>query len=130
IIESKTSLVVRLISSLNTLRGEPVIARFVIVDNRKIFTKDEVILTKGVNLETIGIQPEVILGEILRELNVLGIEKGVLPQEGKVGSISVLNITEVTQILEKKKGTVTIEAVAQENIFTVGPMRIYLRVKD
>lgn len=130
IMESKMSLVVRLISSLNTLRGEPVIARFVTVDNRKIFNKDEVIFTKEVDLKTTRVRSEVILGEILRELNVLGIERGVLPQEGKVGSISVLNITEVTQILEEKKSTVIIEALAQEDIFTVGPMRVYLRVKE
>ncbi|NSW75405.1 MAG: hypothetical protein HPY68_01255, partial [Candidatus Atribacteria bacterium] len=73
---------------------------------------------------------EVILGEILRELNVLGIERGVLPQQGKVGSISALNLTEVTKVLEEKDGKVVIEAVAEGDIFTVGPMRVYLRVEE
>ncbi|MGC8777510.1 MAG: DUF3084 domain-containing protein [Candidatus Caldatribacteriaceae bacterium] len=130
IVESTVPLVIRLISSLNTLRGEPVIARFVTVENRRIFTAGEVILRKEVSVEAEKTKPEVVLGEILRELNVLGIERGVLPQEGKVGSISVLNLTEVTRALESKSGKVVIEAVAEGDIFTVGPMRIYLRVKE
>jgi uncharacterized protein (DUF3084 family) len=129
IVESKTALVVRLIASLNTLRGEPVIARFVTVENQRIFAAGEVILRKEVNIELDKTRPEVVLGEILRELNVLGIERGVLPQEGKVGSISALNLTEVTRILEEKNGKAVIEAVAESDIFTVGPMRVYLRVE-
>jgi hypothetical protein len=86
-------------------------------------------LRKELDIEIDKTRPEVVLGEILRELNVLGIERGVLPQEGKVGSISALNLTEVTRILEEKNGKAVIEAVAESDIFTVGPMRVYLRVK-
>lgn len=129
IVDSQVPLVIRLLSSLNTLRGEPVIARFVTAENRKIFSAGEVILRKEINLEENVVRPEVVLGEILRELNVLGIERGVLPQEGRVGSISALNITEVTKALEEKNGKMVIEAVAEGDIFTVGPMRVYLRVE-
>lgn len=130
IVESKVPLAVRLVSSLNTLRGEPVIARFVTAENRRVFSSGEVILRKEIEVEKGKTRAEVILGEILRELNVLGIERGVLPQQGKVGSISALNLTEVTKMLEEKEGKVVIEAVAEGDIFTVGPMRVYLRVKE
>jgi len=130
ITDTASPLVVRLLSSLNTLRGEPVIARFITVENRKVFSAGEVILRKEAQLESSQTRAEVILAEMLRELNVLGIERGVLPQEGKVGSISALNLSEVSQVLEEKMGTVTIEAVAETDIFTVGPMRVTLRLKE
>lgn len=122
--------VVRLVAALNTLRGEPVIARFVLEENKRIFSQGEVILRKTVYLERGKTNPDLVIAEILRDLNVLGVEKGVLPQEGKVGVISALNLSEVTQELEKREGEVLLEAVAESDVFTAGPMRVFLRVQD
>lgn len=122
--------VVRLVAALNTLRGEPVIARFVLEENKRIFSQGEVILRKTVYLERGKTNPDLVIAEILRDLNVLGVEKGVLPQEGKVGVISALNLSEVTQELEKREGEMLLEAVAESDVFTAGPMRVFLRVQN
>lgn len=122
--------VVRLVAALNTLRGEPVIARFLLEENKKIFSQGEVILRKAVTLERGKTNPDLILAEVLRELNVLGVERGILPQEGKVGVISALNLSDITQELEKREGTVLLEAVAESDVFTAGPMRVFLRLKE
>jgi hypothetical protein len=129
LVRADKEFVVRLVASLNTLRGEPVIARFVLDENRKIFSKGEIILKKTVHLERGKTNPDLILAEILRELNVLGVERGVLPQEGKVGVISALNLTEITQELERTEGEALLEAVAEADIFVVGPMRVTLRMQ-
>lgn len=129
LVKADREFVVRLVASLNTLRGEPVIARFVLDENRKIFSEGEVILKKTIHLERGKTNPELILAETLRELNVLGVERGVLPQEGKVGVISALNLTEITRELERIEGEVLLEAVAEADIFVVGPMRVALRVQ-
>jgi len=122
--------VVRLVAALNTLRGEPVVARFVIDENRKIFAQGEVILRKRIALERGKTSPDLVLAEVLRDLNVLGVEKGVLPQEGKVGVISAMNLSEIRQELEEREGTVVLEAVAEGDIFVAGPMRVFLRLKE
>ncbi|MBC7216860.1 MAG: DUF3084 domain-containing protein [Candidatus Caldatribacterium sp.] len=122
--------VVRLVAALNTLRGEPVIARFLLEENKKIFSQGEVILRKVVTLERGRTNPDLILAEMLRDLNILGVEKGVLSQEGKVGVISALNLSEVTRELEKREGRVVLEAIAESDIFTAGPMRVFLRVQE
>lgn len=122
--------VVRLVAALNTLRGEPVIARFLLEENKKIFSQGEVILRKVVTLERGRTNPDLILAEMLRDLNILGVEKGVLSQEGKVGVISALNLSEVTRELEKREGRVVLEAMAESDIFTAGPMRVFLRVQE
>lgn len=130
LIQAESEYVVRLVAALNTLRGEPVIARFVLDENRRIFSRGEVILQKTIALERGRTNPDLILAEILRDLNVLGVERGVLPQEGKVGVISALNLSEVTQKLEEAEGEVVLEAVAEGDVFVAGPMRVFLRMKE
>jgi uncharacterized protein (DUF3084 family) len=122
--------VVRLVAALNTLRGEPVVARFVLDENRKIFAQGEVLLRRKLTLKQGKTSPDLVLAAILRDLNVLGVEKGVLPQEGKVGVISAVNLSEIRQELEKREGTVVLEAVAEGDIFVAGPMRVFLRLKE
>ncbi len=122
--------VVRLVAALNTLRGEPVVARFVIDENRKIFAQGEVLLKKKLTLERGKTSPDLVLAEMLRDLNVLGVERGILPQEGKVGVISAMNLSEIRQELEEREGTVVLEAVAEGDIFVAGPMRVFLRLKE
>jgi uncharacterized protein (DUF3084 family) len=122
--------VVRLVAALNTLRGEPVVARFVLDENRKIFAQGEVLLRRKLTLKQGKTSPDLVLAAMLRDLNVLGVEKGVLPQEGKVGVISAVNLSEIRQELEKREGTVVLEAVAEGDIFVAGPMRVFLRLKE
>jgi uncharacterized protein (DUF3084 family) len=122
--------VVRLVAALNTLRGEPVVARFVLDENRKIFAQGEVLLRRKLTLKQGKTNPDLVLAAMLRDLNVLGVEKGVLPQEGKVGVISAVNLSEIRQELEKREGTVVLEAVAEGDIFVAGPMRVFLRLKE
>lgn len=126
----KGEYVVRLVAALNTVRGEPVIARFVLRENKKIFSQGEVILRRALTLKKGETNSDLVLAEVLRDLNVLGVEKGVLPQDGKVGVISALNLSEVTQELEKREGEVFLEAVAESDVYTAGPMRVLLRVQD
>lgn len=126
----KGEYVVRLVAALNTVRGEPVIARFLLEENRKIFSRGEVLLRKAVTLKRGETNPDLVLAEMLRDLNILGVEKGILPQDGKVGVISALNLSEVTRELERREGEVFLEAVAESDVFTAGPMRVFLRVQD
>ena len=48
---SEVPLVIRLVASINTLRGEPVIARFIAEENKKIFSAGEVIWSGEIDIE-------------------------------------------------------------------------------
>ncbi len=126
---TEVPLVIRLVASVNTLRGEPVIARFLVDENKKIFSAGEVIWSGELDIEPQKTNIELWLGELLKELNTLAVKKGILPQQGRVGVISASNLTEVTSLLQKMEGKVTVEVIAESDIFTAGPLRIYLRVK-
>ncbi|MDI3543071.1 MAG: hypothetical protein PWP57_674 [Candidatus Atribacteria bacterium] len=126
---TEVPLVIRLVASVNTLRGEPVIARFLVDENKKIFSAGEVIWSEELNIEPQKTNIELWLGELLKELNTLAVKKGILPQQGRVGVISASNLTEVTSFLQKMEGKVTVEVIAEGDIFTAGPLRVYLQVK-
>lgn len=121
--------VIRLVASVNTLEGEPVIGRFLIDPNRKIFSQGETVYAKEVEISSPQ-EVDLILGELLRELNALGIQKGVLPQEGRIGVISATNLTTLTEELKTMTGQVKIVAKAEEDVFTSGPLRIRLEVSE
>lgn len=126
---TEVPLVIRLVASVNTLRGEPVIARFLVDENKKVFSAGEVIWSGELDIEPQKTNIELWLGELLRELNTLAVKKGILPQQGRVGVISASNLTEVTSLLQKIEGKATVEVVAESDTFTAGPLRVYLRVK-
>ncbi|MDI3531039.1 MAG: hypothetical protein PWP60_888 [Candidatus Atribacteria bacterium] len=124
---ASNDVVVRLVAAINSLQGEPVIARMYVDENRKIFSQGQVIYQKALTIDE-GTNVDALLGEVLRELNAVGLKQGILPQEGKVGIISASNLTEVFQELESIRGKIVLRAVAEEDIFTAGPLRVRLEV--
>lgn len=131
LVMSKNQTVIRLVSALNTLKEEPVITRFILDDNKKIFSADQLIYQKEVNVDPDHSNVEQILSEILSELNTLGVKQGIIPQRGRIGSVSALNLTDVSRQLSQLSARVLINAIAENDIYTIGPLRVRLEiVKD
>ncbi len=131
LVMSKNQTVIRLVSALNTLKEEPVITRFILDDNKKIFSADQLIYQKEVNVDPDHSNVEQILSEILSELNTLGVKQGIIPQRGRIGSVSALNLTDVSRQLSQLSARVLINAIAENDIYTIAPLRVRLEiVKD
>lgn len=128
LVMSKNQTVIRLVSALNTLKGEPVITRFILDDNKKIFNAGQLIYQKEIILVPDQSNVEQILSEILSELNTLGVKQGIIPQRGRIGSVSALNLTDVSRQLLKLNGRVLINAIAENDIYTIGPLRVRLEI--
>ena len=100
-------------------------------DNKKIFSADQLIYQKEVNVDPDHSNVEQILSEILSELNTLGVKQGIIPQRGRIGSVSALNLTDVSRQLSQLSARVLINAIAENDIYTIGPLRVRLEiVKD
>ncbi len=127
ICNASNDVVVRLVAAINSLQGEPVIARMYVDENRKIFSRGEIVYQTELIIDD-GTNVDALLGKILRELNAVGLKKGILPQEGKVGAISASNLTEVFQELEGARGKIILCAIAEEDVFTAGPLRVHLEI--
>ncbi|NLJ48516.1 MAG: DUF3084 domain-containing protein [Candidatus Atribacteria bacterium] len=131
LVMSKNQTVIRLVSALNTLKGEPVITRFILDDNKKIFGAGQLIYQKEIIIDPDHSNVEQILSEILSELNTLGVKQGIIPQRGRIGSVSALNLTDVSRQLSQLNDRVLINAIAENDIYTIGPLRVRLEiVKD
>lgn len=128
LVMSKNQTVIRLVSALNTLKEEPVITRFILDDNKKIFSADQLIYQKEVNVDPDHSNVEQILSEILSELNTLGVKQGIMPQRGRIGSVSALNLTDVSRQLSQLSARVLINAIAENDIYTIGPLRVRLEI--
>lgn len=128
LVMSKNQTVIRLVSALNTLKGEPVITRFILDDNKKIFNAGQLIYQKEIILVPDQSNVEQILSEILSELNTLGVKQGIIPQRGRIGSVSALNLTDVSRQLLQLNGRVLINAIAENDIYTMGPLRVRLEI--
>ncbi len=122
--------VVRLVASINVLKGEPVISRFLVDENRLIFSDGEVVMERTLNLEEGKTNVELLMGELLQDLNTLGVRRGILPQQGRVGVISAANLSETTRALEGMSGEVVLQAVALGDVYTAGPLRLRLHIRD
>ena len=131
LILSQNQTVIRLVSALNTLKGEPVITRFLLDDNKKIFAAGQLVYQKEVSVDSDQSNVEQILTEILSELNTLGVKQGIIPQRGRIGLVSALNLTDVSRQLSQLSDQVLINAIAENDIYTIGPLRVRLEiVKD
>lgn len=125
---SQNQTVIRLVSALNTLKGEPVITRFLLDDNKKIFNAGQLIHQKEVIIDPKHSNVDQILAEILSELNTVGVKQGIIPQRGRIGSVSALNLTDVSRQLSQMSDKVLINAIAENDIYTIGPLRVRLEV--
>ena len=128
LVQAKNENVIRLVSTLNTLKDEPVITRFLLDENKKIFSAGELVLQREITIETGKTNVDLILAEILRDLNTVGVKQGIIPQRGKIGSVSALNLTDISRKLVQMSGLVVIKAIAENDIFTIGPLQVHLEV--
>jgi len=128
LILTKNQTVIRLVSALNTLKDEPVITRFLLDDNKKIFSAGQLVISRETTIDPVNTSIDQTLAEILRDLNTVGVKQGIIPQHGKIGSVSALNLTDISQKLSQMSGVVVINALAENDIYTIGPLRVRLEV--
>ena len=111
--------IVRLLASSNLVNGDPIIVRPQILPNELIYKRQEVILTKQLDLQDKDVQ--VALIELLQEINAKAINNGVIadPLNGTVGNLSIGEMLELTKNLQKyKNGLVNVIVRAKRDIYT------------
>lgn len=110
---------VRLLASSNLVYGDPIIVRPQILPNELIYKRQEIILTKQLDLQDKDVQ--VALIELLQEINAKAINNGVIadPLNGTVGNLSIGEMLELTKNLQKyQNGMVNVIVRAKRDIYT------------
>lgn len=124
-------IIVRVSSTGNTIYGEPVIGKIDLFPNRLVYEKNSVIYTDTINVGNTTQRAEEAVLQFLQQVNQKAIEQGILPDplQGTVGEMSGSQLYDTINKVKRAGGKVELTAVASNDIYAAGPLRVDIRVK-
>lgn len=125
--ESKTPMLIRIITAGNVVNGEPAIAHIVAQPYMRIYTNGSLVWKETV---TGGGNAQQVVLSFLRDVNGEAKTRGVLPDPltGEIGTMPGNELYNVIEQLGKYNGPVSLEAYATEDTYTSGPLGIRIRI--
>ena len=125
------SVIVRITAAGNTIYGEPTIGRLDLFPNRLVYRSGTVVSTETITVSKNSAQAEETMLLFLQKVNAEAIKQGILPDpiQGTVGAMSGSQLFEAINQVKRHSGKVEIAAVTTEDIHTVGPLKITIRVR-
>lgn len=128
---SSDEYVVRMLASGNTIYGELVVGQFEVFPNNLLFPRNHTVYSETVNASDPRQAEETVM-IFLQKVNAQAIRQGVLPDplQGTVGAITGSQLFEAVSRLQNLRGQVTLSAITQDDIYTIGPLKINIEVKN
>ena len=129
--QSDGELIVRLLAAMNVIRGEMVIANFAILENKLVFTENEVILVEEIPVINDAKEAENRLFSILRKVNLKALQEGIIPEPrtSLVGTISAVNLFEIVRTIVQSETALQIKVIALDDTWTTGPLRVRMEAE-
>lgn len=127
---SKGNMLYRVRAAANIIVGELAVCEIEMAENQFIFPDKSLMVSKEYNLNGDN-NYDFVMMDFLQEVNRTAVNSGVLPDPltGKVGNMDITTVLEVTQAMKKTKGHFVINAYANGDITTAGPVKIRMEVK-
>lgn len=127
ILESKDDVIIRVTAAGNSVYGEAVVGRIEQYPNKLVYPKGTVVYEESFR-EAERTNPEETVLYFLHRVNETALESGILfdPLQRTVGVMSGLDVYEAVGRIRAMDGTILLQAVTTEDIYTVGPLRINL----
>lgn len=121
----------RLTAGGNAVEGETVQAELIYFESKLIFKADSLLAERSFTTGAPREELEDQLYRMLREVNAHASGKGVLrePITGNVGTIDSAEFLDAIEYLENSSGTVIVQIIALEDIYTEGPVKIKFVIK-
>jgi uncharacterized protein (DUF3084 family) len=131
IYNSDKEMIVRLLSSINVVKGEPIVAHFKILENKLIFKIDEEIISEEIKSLEVPGEVEKELLTLLRKVNILAVEKGIIPdpKSSFVGSISAVNLYNTVRTIVESGTTMKVSIISVYDTWSTGPLRVRMAAK-
>ena len=110
----------------NIIYGEPAWVDFVIHDDLLLYRQGETVYATDLSAYSGRANVEMRVLQFLQDVNQHATQKGVLPDPltGTVGQVDGLQLFNTIQEIAAKGGDVNLRAVAKQDIYTEGPVRI------
>lgn len=127
ILESEEDVIIRVTAAGNSVYGEAVVGRIEHYPNKLVYPKGTVVYEKAFR-ESERTNPEETVLYFLHRVNEASLQSGILsdPLQGTVGVMSGFDVYEAVGRIRNMSGTIVLQAVTVEDIYTVGPLRINL----
>ena len=117
---------VRVVAAGNIIYGEPAWVEFVIHDDLLLYQQGETVYAADLSAYSGRGNIEMSVLQFLQDVNQQAKQKGVLPDPltGTVDQVDGLQLFNTIQEIAAKGGDVNLRAVAKQDIYTEGPVRI------
>jgi len=126
IYDSDEEMIVRLLSSINVVEGEPIVAHFKTLENKLVFKIDEEIISEEIGISKVPGEVEKELLTLLRKVNILAVERGIIPdpKSSFVGSISAVNLYNTVKTIVDSGTTMKVSVISVYDTWSTGPLRV------
>jgi len=131
IYDSDKEMIVRLLSSINVVKEEPIVAHFKILENKLVFKIDEEIISEEIESSEIPGEVEKELLSLLRKVNILAVEGGIIPdpKSSFVGTISAVNLYDTVKTIIESGTTMKVSVISIYDTWSTGPLRVRMEAK-
>ena len=124
--ESDKEMIVRLLSSINVIEGEPIVAHFNLLENKLIFEINEEILSEEIENPEDTKEVEKQLFSLLRKVNILAVKEGIIPnpKSSFVGTISAINFYQTIRNIIESETNMKVSIISLNDTWSVGPLKV------
>jgi len=131
IYDTDKEMIVRLLSSINVVKGEPIVAHFSILENKLVFKIDEEIISEEIKSSKVAGEVEKELLSLLRKVNILAVEKGIIPnpKTSFVGTVSAVNLYDTVKNIIESGTTMKVSIISVYDTWSTGPLRVRMEAK-
>jgi len=131
IYDSDKEMIVRLLSSINVVEGEPIVAHFKILENKLLFKIDEEIISEVIESSEVYSEVEKKLLSLLRKVNIIAVKEGIIPdpKTSFVGTVSAINLYDTIRIIVESGTTMKVTVFSIYDTWSTGPLRVRMEAK-
>ncbi len=124
--ENEKEMIVRLLSSINVIEGEPIVAHFNLLENKLIFEINEEILSEEIENPEDTKEVEKQLFSLLRKVNILAVKEGIIPnpKSSFVGTISAINFYQTIRNIIESETNMKVSIISLNDTWSVGPLKV------
>lgn len=129
--DSDKEMIVRLLSSINVIKGEPIVAHFSLLENKLVFKINEEIISEEIESSKIPGEVEKVLLSLLRKVNILAVKGGIIPnpKSSFVGTISAVNLYDTVKTIVESGTMMKVSVISIYDTWSVGPLRVRMEAK-
>lgn len=126
IYDSDKEMIVRLLSSINVIEGEPIVAHFNILENKLLFKLDEEIISEEIESSKVYREVEKKLLSLLRKVNIIAVKDGIIPdpKTSFVGTVSAINLYDTVRTIVESGTIMKVTVISIYDTWRTGPLRV------